>query len=131
MLSLEKANGFIILYIGNDLCISILPIRAQSGSDDVSDHCTPYQSGASSVIISPNTKLSGLVVTDPEVNISEVFELNLQVAVTVLFHPPKHPSHISTLVDVVTYPAINSAPTLCYITSFTSILSLVLATNEA
>lgn len=41
------AYPFIILYIGNDLCISILPIRVQSGLEDVSDQDTPYQSNSS------------------------------------------------------------------------------------
>jgi hypothetical protein len=40
----------------------MLPIRVQSGLDDVSDQDTPYQSGASSVLILPNTKLLGLYV---------------------------------------------------------------------
>ena len=55
-LILVISNGFIILYIGNDLCISILPIRVQSGLDDVSDQDTPYQSKSS--------KLSDVILND-------------------------------------------------------------------
>mgnify|MGYP001521964077 FL=1 len=50
------------MYKRQDLCISILPIRVQSGLDDVSDQDTPYQSGASNVLMLPNTKLLGLYV---------------------------------------------------------------------
>ena len=48
--------------------MSILPIRVQSGLEDVSDHDTPYQSGASNVTISPNTKFCGCVLTGDAVN---------------------------------------------------------------
>jgi hypothetical protein len=113
--------------------MSILPIRVQSGLEDVSDQDTPYQSGASNVTISPNTKLSGLVVTKLLVNTSLANCLFLQVIEIDDLYVPVKPNQISTFVEVTTYPAITASPLsyvlLCYLTNLTDSLSLVLATS--